>query len=349
MRKFRYLAPILAVTALLAACGGGSSAAKLTNNDVAVVGSSHITNADFQGMIAQAKENYASSGQAFPKVGTTAYEALKSQAISLLVQQFERQQKATSMGVTVSDKQVETQLNKLKQQYFKGNEKKYLAQLKKEHLTDAQVRTDIREQLLEQALYAKITKGITISPSEIKANYESNLSTYSQPESRGAQYLLIKSKSLAQSLYSQLKSADEKTWCALVKKYSGDPSTKNSCGKATFTKGQTVKAFDTALFSQQPIGVLHAPVYDASQYKAYFLIRPTTAVKPAKTTPLKSVSATIKTTLLKQKQTDAVNTWTNELQKDFCSGSKIQYQIGYTPSPDPCTSVTSTSTNATTT
>ena len=346
MRKFRYLAPILAVTALLAACGGGTSAAKLANNDVAVVGSRHITNADFQAMIVQAKENYQASGQAFPKVGTTAYESLKSQAISLLVQQAEREQKAASMGVTVTDKQVATQLAKLKQQYFKGNETKYLAQLKKQHLTDAQVRTDIRQQLLEQALYTKLTKGITVSASDIKTYYESNLSTYSQPESRGAQYLLIKSKSLAQSLYSQLKNANEKTWCALVKKYTGDPSTKNSCGKATFTKGQTVKVFDTTLFSQ-PIGVLHAPVYDAVQYKAYFLIRPTTAIKAATTTPLKSVSATIKTSLLKTKQTNAVNAWTTDLQKNFCSGSKIQYQIGYTPSPDPCTSVTST--NATTT
>lgn len=341
MRKFRYLAPILAVTALLAACGGGSSAAKLANNDVAVVGSSHITNADFQGMIVQAKENYQASGQAFPKVGTTAYESLKSQAMSLLVQQSEREQKAASMGVTVTDKQVETQLTKLKQQYFKGNEKKYLAQLKKQHLTDAQVRKDILQQLLEQALYAKITKGITVSNGEIKSYYESHLSSYSQPESRDVQYILVKSKSVADSIYAQVKNYNAKTWCALTKKYSGDASTKNSCGKATFTKGGTVKAFDTVLFSETT-GVVHAPVYDASQYKSWFLIRPTSAVKAAKTTPLKTASAGIKSTVLKQKQTDAVNKWTTDLQKNFCSGSKIQYQIGYTPSPDPCTSVTTT-------
>jgi peptidyl-prolyl cis-trans isomerase C len=347
MRKVRYLAPILVLTALLAACGGGSSAAKLGNSDVAVVGSSHITNADFQGMIDQAKENYQASGQAFPKVGTTAYESLKSQAISLLVQQSERDQKAASMGVVVTDKQVQTQLTKLKQQYFKGNEKKYLAQLKKQHLTDSQVRRDIRSQLLQQALYTNITKGIKVSDSEIKSYYESHLSSYSQAESRGAQYLLIKSKTLVDSLYTQLKSANAATFCALVKKYSGDPSSKNSCGKATFTKGQTVPAFDKVLFSA-PTGVLHAPIYDAKQYKSWFLIKPTTAVKAAKTTPLKSASTAIKATLLKQKQTDAVNAWSTDLEKSFCSGSKIQYQIGYTPSPDPCTSVNAT-TNQTTT
>ena len=35
-----------------------------------------------------------------------------------------------------------------------------------------------------------------------------------------------------------------------------------------------------------------------------------------------------------------------DLTKDFCTGSKIKYQVGYTPSPDPCTATT---TNATTT
>jgi hypothetical protein len=70
-------------------------------------------------------------------------------------------------------------------------------------------------------------------------------------------------------------------------------------------------------------------------------------VKAAKTTPLKDVSAAIKTTLLGQKKSAAETTWASDLTKSFCSGSRIKYQIGYTPSPDPCTSVTST--NATTT
>lgn len=347
MRNARFFIPILAVTALLAACGGGGSSAKLQTNDIAVVGSEHITNADFNAMIAQAKENYKASGQAFPKVGTTAYESLKSQAISLLVQTSEREQKAKEMGITITEKQIDTKLKALKQQYFKGDEKKYEAQLKKQHLTNALVRKDIRSQLLAQALYNAITKGLTVSDSDIKNYYETNLASYSQPQSRGAQYILIKSKATAQSVYQQLKANNtEKNWCALAKKYSGDSSTKNSCGKATFSKGQTVKAFDQTLFSAQ-INVVQAPIYDSTHYKSYFVIRATTAVKPAKTTPLKDAKASIKSTLLSQKKTDATNKWSSDLTKSFCSGSKIKYQIGYTPSPDPCTATAST--NATTT
>jgi hypothetical protein len=35
------------------------------------------------------------------------------------------------------------------------------------------------------------------------------------------------------------------------------------------------------------------------------------------------------------------------VQKAYCSGSRIKYQVGYTPSPDPCTALTTS--NPTTT
>ena len=62
-------------------------------------------------------------------------------------------------------------------------------------------------------------------------------------------HILVKSKALAEPIYSQLKNASSKTWCALAKKYSLDPSSKESCGKSAFTKGQTVAEFDKVLFS----------------------------------------------------------------------------------------------------
>jgi len=49
--------------------------------------------------------------------------------------------------------------------------------------------------------------------------------------------------------------------------------------------------------------------------------------------------------LLQQKKNQAITTWFNNLSKSFCKGGKIHYQVGYTPSPDPCTSTTSTNTS----
>ncbi len=54
---------------------------------------------------------------------------------------------------------------------------------------------------------------------------------------------------------------------------------------------------------------------------------------------------TIRQQLLQQDKNQAMTDWVSSLSKSFCSGSKIKYQVGFVPSPDPCTSTT----NATTT
>jgi len=349
MHKAFYLVPIVALTALLAACGGGGGgSAKLQASDVAVVGTEHITNADFASVITQAKQTYKQQGQAFPAQGTTAYEGIKSQALTLLVQRAERRLEAKALGITVTDAQVQARLDAVKKQYFGGSEKKYEAALAKQHLTDAQVRSDFKQQLIEEKLYNKLTTNVTVSDAEAQAYYKQHISQYSQPQSRRVQYMLIKSKSLVDSLYNQLKSGSAKLWCTLAKKYSQDPSSKNNCGMATFAKGQTVKIFDTTLFST-PTGVLHAPIYDSTQYKSYFLVRPLSAIKPGKTTPFSQAKTSIKQTLAQQKKSQVITDWSTNVQKKYCSGSKITYQSGYEPGTGegPCASLTTTNTTTT--
>jgi parvulin-like peptidyl-prolyl isomerase len=341
MQNVRYLLPILALAAILSACGGGGSSS-VSQGDIAVVGKEQISLADFNAEMQQAKESYQQSGQTFPKVGTSAYQSIKNQAVTLLVQHAERQSEADAEGIKVTDGDVQKRIDSVKKQYFKGKEKPFLAALKKAKLTLPQFEKDVRQQLLEQKLYDKITKDVTVPDIAAQLYYQQNMQKYSQQQSRDVEYMLIKKKALADSLYAQLK-ANPALFCSLAKKYSGDPSTKNNCGKATFTKGQTVAAFDQVLFSE-PTNQLHAPIYDPTSYKAYFLVKPTSDVKPAKVTPFNQVKDSIKQTLLQQQKSDAVNKWSADIQKKYCSGSKIKYQVGYEPNPGPCTSATATTT-----
>jgi hypothetical protein len=348
MKRFLYLLPIAALALALAACGGSGSksSAKLAADDVAVVGTTHITTAQFSAMMASAESSYKQQGQTFPKQGSTAYQGIKSQAITLLIQRAERQDAAAKLGITVSDAAVDKRLASIKKQYFKGSEKEYESQLKKAKLTDATFREDIKQQLEEEKLYASLTKNVKITDASVAAYYQAHLSQYKQAASRDVQYMLIKKKALAYSLYTALK-ANPKLWCADAKKYSGDPSSAGNCGKATFTQGSTVGAFNTVLFSEKT-NVIHPPVFDATQYKAYFLIRPLSAVKQGHTSTLAQEKTTIKNTLKQQAQSAAITAWSTKTQKQFCSGSQITYQVGYQPSPDPCTALT-TSTPTTTT
>ncbi|MGN6799338.1 MAG: SurA N-terminal domain-containing protein [Gaiellaceae bacterium] len=344
MRKSFVL--IILVAGVLAGCGSGGGSAKLSSGDVAVVGSQHISLAALNNELNRAKIAYKAQGQKFPKQGTTNYQAIRDNVITLLVEQAELEQKAASMGITVTEKEIDARVALVKKQYFGGSQKKYLAELKKQGFTEKQVRTDVfRPQLISEKVQKQITKDVKVSDADVQKYYDDNKSLYQQPASRSVRYILVgKSKATAQSVYQQLVKGGDKAWCTLAKKYAKDASGQN-CGKATFSKGQTVAIFDTTAFTA-PANKVVKPFYDPTQYKAWFVIEPLGPVKPASTTPEKQVAAQIKTTLLGTKQKKAVTDFSSSLTKSYCHGSKIRYQVGYKPVQDACTATT---TNATTT
>ncbi len=351
--KKTFLFPIVLVAALLAGCGGGGGAS-LKKDDVAVVGKVHVTKKGYDALLAQAQRSFKQQGRPFPKQGTTEYETVKGQAVTLLVQQAEREAKASSMGIKISDSDVVKRLAQIKKQYFPCQDpkakdqaactdKRYQSQLAKQHLTDSSVHNDIRSQLISEAVFNKVTAKTDVPASEIHDYYIGHPQLYTQPQSRDVRYILVKKKADADSVYAQVKAGGDKAWCTLAKKYAKDASGQN-CGKATFTKGQTVAAFDKIAFSQ-PTKVVHAPIYDPTQYKSWFVIEPLATVKPRSSTPEKQVSASIKQQLIQTKKNQAMTDWVAETTKGFCSGSQIKYQVGYKPSADPC----AVTTNATTT
>ena len=334
----KFILPVLLLGALAAGCGGGG-ASGLSSQDVAVVGKTHISKSDYDTLLAQAKR---SLGKTFPKQGTAEYESIKSKAVTLLVQQAERAERASSEGIKVTDKQTSARLAQIKKKYFQNSEAKYQQQLKAQHLTDEQVRNDIRAQLIYEAIVNKITKSLKVSDSEVHDYYIAHPQLYSKAQTRDVRHILVKNKALALSIYRQLTAGNDKTWCTLAKKYSQDPSSKNACGKLTVSKGQTVPNFDKVAFTEKT-KVIHAPVHDATY--GWFVIEPLSIVHPRTTTPEQQVASTIKDTLLTQKKNQAITDWFNTLSKSFCSGGKIKYQVGYKPSPDPCASTTSTNTS----
>jgi parvulin-like peptidyl-prolyl isomerase len=340
--KIYLLLPLALVVALAAGCGGGGGdSASLEDSDVAVVGSEHIKQAQFDQLMSQAQKSFQQQGRKFPKAGTTEHSTIKSQAVTLLVQQAEREEKANDLGVDVSDKDVDKRLTQIKKQYFQGSEKKYQQQLKKQGLTDDQVRRDVRAQLISEAVFKKVTGDVKVTDSQIHDYYVQHPQLYAQPQSRDVRHILVKDKALADKIYSQLKSGGD--FAALAKKYSTDPGSKNTGGKLTVSKGQTVPEFDKLAFSLKT-NEISKPV--KTQY-GWHIIQPLSAVKPRKTTPENQVKESIKQQLVQQKKNESMTKWVNDLTKDFCSGDKVKYQVGYKPNPDPCATVNKSTTGDT--
>ena len=295
----------------------------MPSDAVAQVNGQPISQAQFNQLLDQAKKSYASQKKPWPAAGTPAFDTLKTQAVAYLVQRSEFQQEAEKLGVKVTDADVEKRLKQIKKQYFGNSESRYKTQLKQQGLTDAQVREDLRAQLIQEKIFAKVTAGAKVSDTDVKKYYDQHKTQYGTPEQRDVAHILVKSKSLADQLYAKVKSGAN--FAALAKKYSQDPGSKAQGGKLTISKGQTVQNFDLMAFDLKT-GAISRPV--KTQF-GYHIIKALGPIKPATTTPFAKVKASIKQQLLQQKRNDAMTTWSNKLKKDF--NGKIKYQTGYAP------------------
>jgi parvulin-like peptidyl-prolyl isomerase len=315
-----------------AACGGGGTT-PLGSDDVAVVGDQHITKDEFHQLMGRAKKSYDQQKRAFPKPGTTEYEQLKGQAITFLVQQAEIKAEAKNLGVDVTDKDVDKEVARYKKQFYGGSDARWEKAVKQQGLTDEQARDTIREQLISRKVQDKIVKDVKVSDADIKQYYNTHKSQYVQPESREVRHILVTKKALADSLYQQLKNGGN--FAKLAKQYSKDPGSAANGGKLTVSKGQTVPQFDKTAFSLKT-GEISQPVH--TQY-GYHIIQALSAVKASTTTTLAQVRASIRQQLEQQKKNDKLTKWLEDTKKSYCGG-KIKYQIGYTPNPDPCATLT---------
>ena len=234
----------------------------------------------------------------------------------LLVQQAEREAKADALGVKVTDKDVDTRLDAIKKQYFGGSHAKYLAQLKKQNLTEAQVREDVRQQLISEQLSDKITKGVTVSAAADRCVLQGErLHVLAAGDARRALHPRRQGQG---DRAVGLPAAEGRRRQGVVhaREEVREGASSQNCGKATFSKGQTVPVFDNIAFTA-PANQVHAPFYDPTQYKSWFVVEPLGPVKKAATTPEKQVAASIKQQLLQQKKQQAITDWTNSLTKEL--------------------------------
>lgn len=341
----RYFLSVCVLALLLAGCGGGGGAGTLASGDIAVVDGQHISKATFNQVMTEQTLSMKAQHEAVPKPGSSGYATLQTQVITVLVQDAEFDVEAAKLGIKVTDASVDSQLNEIKKQDFGGSELKYQEQLKAQGYTEASLRAQIHEQLISQQLFDKITANVTASKKDVAAYYAAHKSQYQTKASRAVRYILVgkNKQSLAQSLEQQLKGAPKQTWCTLAKKYSQDPSTKSSCGVASFTKGQTVPQFDKLLFSlpTNTVASVNSPAY------GWFVLEPTAKATPAGTETEAQAAPTIESTLATTARNQQMTDWVTGVTKSFCSG-KIAYQAGYAPSPDPCSTL-ATATDTTTT
>ncbi len=203
-RALASAAGVLVTLSLVAAgCGGGGGGAggSLSSGVAATVAGVRSRRPQLDEVIAQAESNLKAQGQKIPAAGSQEYQAFQQNALQLLVQRVQFEQKAEELGVSVSDKEVDERLQRVLTQYFGGSQKKYEDSLKQQGVTDEQVREELRAPLLSEKIFAKVGNSAKVTDAEIEAYYNSNPQLYGQKASRDVRHILVTTKALANDLH----------------------------------------------------------------------------------------------------------------------------------------------------
>lgn len=334
---------VFLVSLLAAACGGTS----MPKGAIATVGSGVVTQTQFDGIIRQAKAQSSQAGQQpFPKAGTYAYNQYAAQVVTYLVTQEIINQAATEMRVTVTDKQIKDRIAQLEKAY--GGATKVDAILKKQGMTRTDLTQLMKDQLLDQAVYNKVVKSVTVTDAEAQAYYEKNKSSFNTPETRAIRHILVKTKAEADKVRTLLEGGA--SWTTVAKQYSIDPGSKNNGGSLGDVKpGAMVPAFDKAAFALK-VNVISQPV--KTQFGWHVI--EVTKITAGSSTTFEKAKAQIKSQLLTTKQQTIWSAWL----KKRTAAAKVKYATGFDPavlkatkqpSSTPTPAATGTSTGAPTT
>jgi parvulin-like peptidyl-prolyl isomerase len=328
----------------LAGCGGGSGS--VPGDAVAVVDGTEISRADLDALVAQAKKSYEATKQEFPKQGTPEYQQIQQQYVAFLVQKAEFEQAAGELGVKITDKDVDKARTEFVKSRFDGDEKKLADALEEQGLTEETFTDTLRVSVLSQKIFDAVTKDVKVSDADVLASYTQNQDQYRTKESREIRHILIsektsngevdfaKSKTQADEVYAQVQGGAD--FAALAREKSDDPGSKDSGGKLTISRGETVPEFDATSFELET-GAVSKPV--KTQY-GYHVIEALSDVKPEKVTPLTQVKESIKASLLQDEKNKTMTAWVQDLQDRY--ESKVSYASGFAPPEVPDATETDT-------
>jgi parvulin-like peptidyl-prolyl isomerase len=313
---------LLVVLFVIFAVAQGIGAPSVPSGDAALVtgapgGDQTISEVEVRRATAQQIAGASTEGKAkAPRPGSKKYEELKEAAFDELLERIWIKGQAEEMGISVTPKQIETELKTIKKSSF-PTKNSYEEFLQKSHFTQADVDARVGLQILGKEIQEQI-KAEPKPPTagEIQASYDAEKATqFTTPASRDVRVIVNKDKSKVEAAKKALEGdQSEANWKKVAPRYSSDPTTKTNGGlqKAIteeFVKGDLKKAiFDSAT------GELVGPI----EFEKTFVLVEPVKLNPEKAKTLAEVRSQISQTL------------TQKIQEEFFSEFVTEYQSKWT-------------------
>lgn len=234
------------------------------NKPVAKVNGEAITRGEFDRRYNQVKQLLAGMyGEEALKTdqGKQALDTLKWKILDEMIQDKVIEQRAATDGITVTDEEVNKQLEEAKK------DANYEQNLKAQNITEEEYKKLIRLDLLKQKMKDQYTEKYKITEQDIENYYNSHMEEFGNLEQAKVRHILIapekpddpeslkKAEQKANDLLRQLKAGAD--FVKLAKENSADPGSKDQGGELGYINPKTgfVTEFLDAVFkTNTPVG-----------------------------------------------------------------------------------------------
>ena len=325
-----WLVSLLVVVLLVfvAACSPAEPVANVESpsKKVAIFEGGEVTLGELQEFAQQ-----SGAGELSPE--SPQYEAIVAQLMPQLVEIEIAEAYAQEQGITVSEGEVNEEIEVLKDQIAQqaqaqgqevDREEAFEGALQQAGLTESQLRQQLREQLPVQEVQERVTGGAGPSQEEVERFYEENKAAqFTSPETRCARHILFNKDQREQAEEVKGRLQDGGDFAQLAQEFSQDPgSAENGGDLGCLGRGETVPDFEEAVFGAEQ-GEIVGPVETEFGYHAIEV----TDIREEATQPLSEVEAQIRDQLTTEAQTEEFTAWLQRQKEQ----RNVKYLPGYKP------------------
>jgi parvulin-like peptidyl-prolyl isomerase len=270
---------------------------------VAQVGDGRITQAQLDRALAQRRAEITRQGASFPAAGTPEHDQVRQQALEALrlqrIVDFEARKCGPDCEVTRKD--VDEELERVKQTSFNGSQKELDDFLKEAKLSEADARALLRSQLQQQKLFDHVTRGVRFSEADAREYYDENRQEFTVAAGRTARHILVPTKEKADAIRAEVTLEN---FGRLARENSTDQGSAARGGDlGPIQRGQLVPEFEKAAFALKD-GEISQPVQ--TQFGWHIITVNTT---PRRVTTFAEAKEGIISSQLQAKRQEAFSEW----------------------------------------
>ncbi|MGE7624244.1 foldase protein PrsA [Viridibacillus sp. NPDC096237] len=227
-------------------------------------------------------------------------------ALSTLITSKVIELEATKQKVTVSDQEIQAELEDLQKSY--GGKEAFEAALESNATTLQNAKDNIKTYLTTTKL---IEPTIDITEKELKTYFKENKDTFSQEEQVQASHILVEDEDTAKEVAKKIKNGDD--FAELASAYSTDTASASDGGNLNyFGKGVMDESFEKVAFSMK-VDKISDPI--KTDY-GYHIIK-VTAKKAGKEATFENSKDDVITALMNEKIDVNYSTWLSSLYEDY--------------------------------